>query len=535
MGSSSNTPREETGTAVIIGAGPAGLTAAYGLQRQTSLKPFVIEQDETVGGLSKTVVHHGNRMDIGGHRFFSKDKRVTDWWHEFLPEQGALAKDELLVGEPAVAHPGSGADPEQTDRVMLQRRRISRICFLHRFFDYPVTLSWSTIRNLGAGRLLQAGWGYLKASLRPLPETSLENFYINRFGKPLYNWFFESYTEKVWGIHPSGLGADWGSQRVKGLSVKAVLLDIFRKIFRKRCSGQHVETSLIEQFSYPKLGPGQLWELVAEEVRQQGGDVVMQTKVTGIRIENRRVVSVTLTDRNGSTKEMPCDCLLSSMPLKDLVAAVEGDPVPESVKEIAAGLPYRDFIAVGICADRLKIKNNTKFKTYMNRIPDTWIYVQERGIRMGRLQIFNNWSPYMVKDFEHTVWMEAEYFCKEGDDLWQMTDEDCISLAVRELEETGFLEPDTVRDARCIRVPKAYPTYSGTYARMHELREWLDSIDNLYCLGRNGQHRYNNMDHSMLTAMECVSAILSGDSRRKAAMWEVNTEESYHEKCGTES
>ena len=518
----------ETGTAVVIGAGPAGMTAARELQRQTSLNPVVIEQDETVGGLSKTMLHHGNRMDIGGHRFFSKDQRINDWWEHYLPAQSAPAMDDLLTGR-RIPFREDGADPEQTDRVMLHRQRISRIYFLRRFFDYPVTFSWSTIRNLGAGRLLQAGWGYLKSTFRPLPETSLENFYINRFGKPLYNWFFASYTEKVWGIHPSRLSAGWGAQRVKGLSIGVVLRNIWEKACRREKDRQAVETSLIEQFSYPKLGPGQLWELVADDVRQQGGRIFLQTQVTGIRLENHRVVSVTLTGKDGSTREQPCDCLISTMPLKELVSVIRGETVPDAVREIADGLPYRDFMAVSICADRLKIKNNTKYKTFMDRIPDTWIYIQEHGVRMGRLQLFNNWSPYMVKDYRNTVWMEAEYFCQEGDSLWNMTDAQCIRMAVKELEEIGFLEPDAVRDACCVRVRKAYPTYAGTYHRMDTLRTWLDGIDNLYCIGRNGQHRYNNMDHSMLTAMACIDAIRSGTPEHRAAIWAVNTEEVYHE------
>ncbi|MBQ7214154.1 MAG: NAD(P)/FAD-dependent oxidoreductase [Bacteroidales bacterium] len=516
-----------SGLAIIAGAGPAGLTAAYELLHTTQVRADIYEQSDRVGGLSCTVEHHGNRMDIGGHRFFSKSPAVNAWWERMMPLQGAPAKDDVLLQDNSKPLQPGGPDPEKTDQVMLIRRRISRILFLRRFFDYPLSLQ--TMLRLGPFRLFRAGCGYIAASLFPRPENTLEDFYINRFGRPLYAMFFENYTEKVWGIHPSRLEADWGGQRIKGLSVRSVLKDLLRRTFGRKSPETPVETSLIGQFKYPKYGPGQLWETVAGEVRKAGGQILLQNKVTGIHIRDHRVISVTVTTPDGISEEKPCDYLLSTMPVKDLIAAMDGIEIPPDVRHIAVALPYRDFIVVGLCVDRLKIKNRTGIRTFDGRIPDTWIYVQEHDVKMGRIQVFNNWSPYLVADYEHTVWMEAEYFCSEGDNLWQMPDEAFIRMAVSELEKTGFIAPGAVRDAVRVKVRKAYPSYSGVYRQMDTVRTFLDSIENLFCIGRNGQHRYNNMDHSMLTAMECVRNILEGRTRERDNIWNVNTEEVYHE------
>jgi len=479
-----------------------------------------------VGGISRTVRHGGNRIDIGGHRFFSKDERVNKFWQSLLPMQDSPARDELMLG--AVAAPVAACDPERTDRVMLRRRRVSRIYYLRRFFDYPVTLSLATLRSLGPGRTLRAGLGFLGARLRPLPEDSLENFYINRFGRPLYRMFFEDYTGKVWGVHPSRLGADWGSQRVKGLSVTAILRDMIMKKLGRKGHGK-VETSLIEEFVYPKYGPGQLWEAAADRATSAGAALEMNTAVQAVNIgPDRRVRSVTVAGADGAVREVACDWFVSSMPLRELVGMLRGVDVPADVSRVAAGLPYRDFITVGLLVPELKIKNTTRLATVGGRIPDTWIYVQERDVRLGRIQVFNNWSPYMVADFGRTVWIGLEYFCNEGDGMWNMGDADFIDMAARELEAIGVIDAADVLDSVRIRVRKAYPAYFGTYAELDTVRRFLDTIPNLYCVGRNGQHRYNNMDHSMLTAMEAADAIIAGRDGH-AAVWAVNTEQDYHE------
>ena len=513
--------------AIIIGAGPAGLTAAYELLGRTDIKPIVLEADDCVGGISRTVLYNGNRMDIGGHRFFSKSDRVTRWWNDIMPAQTAPARDEILLG---AERPGNvAADPEREDRVMLRRRRVSRIFFNRRFFDYPIALSFSTFRSLGLGLTAGAFFSYLRAQIMPRTERSLEDFYVNRFGKRLYSMFFETYTEKVWGRHPSQLGADWGSQRVKGLSVAGVLKNAVRRLFpRVDVAQKGVETSLIENFLYPKYGPGQLWQCVASEVVARGGELRLGNRVVRVNVEGGRAVAVDVELSDGSQQRMQCDYLLSTMPLAQLVPALRGIEVPETIMDIAHGLPFRDFITVGLLLDNIKIKNETKLRTFANRPPDTWIYVQERDVRMGRIQIFNNWSPYMVADYENTLFIGLEYFCNEGDGLWRMSDEALSSMAADELVNMGIIAPSAVLDSVCVRMKRAYPAYFGTYNRLSELRGFIDSFENIYCLGRNGQHRYNNMDHSMLTAMVAVDNIVCGVAD-KGNIWSVNAEGDYHE------
>ena len=512
--------------AVIAGAGPAGLTAAATFLDETGIKPVVLEQSKEIGGLSRTVSVNGNHMDIGGHRFFSKSQRVLDFWRRTMPLQGHPSADDILLRRQKNLTP-DGPDPEEDDRVMLLRERVSRIYYLRKFFDYPVSLKWRTFANMGLIRTMHVGIGYLASLVHKRKETSLEDFYINRFGRPLYSMFFEDYTEKVWGIHPSRLGADWGSQRVKGLSIITVLKDaLMNKLHLKQ---KNVETSLIEEFEYPKYGPGQLWECVADDVRRRGGEVTLGFDVSEVHVSHGRVDWIGGTDKEGRKQRIECDYFLSSMPLKDLTAAITGIEVPSDVRRIAENLPYRDFITVGLLVKDLKIRNNTKIRTYKNRIPDTWIYIQERGVKIGRLQIFNNWSPYLVKDYENTMWIGLEYFCSEGDDLWKMSDNDFIKMAAGELEKIGIIDGKDVISGTRIKVKKAYPAYFGTYKELGKVRQFLDSISNLYCIGRNGQHRYNNMDHSMLTAMEAVDAIRD-HSDSKDAVWSVNTEEDYHER-----
>ena len=512
--------------AVIAGAGPAGLTAAYEFMRKNDIHPIVFESSDEIGGISKTVCYKGNRMDIGGHRFFSKNIHVKSFWDEVMPLQGERSIDDILLNNNEKKLCESGPDPEKIDRVMLIRERISRIFYLRNFFDYPISLKLSTFTGMGLWRTINAGIGYCSSLVVKREEKSLEDFYINRFGKPLYKMFFEDYTEKVWGVHPSKLGADWGAQRVKGLSIFAILKDVVNKQFGKKDT-ENVETSLIEQFIYPKLGPGQLWENVAHDVKQKGGEVIMNSPVTKVRIQNGKVKSI-VTGEGESAKEYECDYFLSSMPLKDLIPALEGIEVPDEIQKICSELPYRDFITVGLLLKKLKIENTTKIKTYKNRVPDTWIYIQERDVKIGRLQVFNNWSPYLVKDYKDTVWVGLEYFCNEGDEMWNTDEAIFRKNAIAELEKIGVIDPQDVLDSVHVRVKKAYPGYWGTYYELDKVIEFLNSIENLYCIGRNGQHRYNNMDHSMLTAMITVDNIEKGVTD-KNEIWSVNTESEYHE------
>ena len=509
-------------TAIIIGAGPAGLTAAYRLLTQTDVKPIILEESDAIGGISRTVTTaSGNRMDIGGHRFFSKIDEVNELWAHIMPTQGAPAMDDKMLGREKPLVDG-GPDPEQVDRVMLVRDRVSRIYFLKKFFKYPLSLSFETFKNMGFKNTMKAGFGYLWSCVHKVPEDNLAGFYINRFGKPLYEMFFEDYTTKLWGVDPKYLSADWGAQRVKELSLWKAVWDAVSKPFRGK--GAKVETSLIEQYVYPKKGPGQLWETLADEIRSLGGEIRMNACVKGIDLGENKIESVTLAD---GTK-VAGDYFISSMPIKDLVTGMGADKVPAPVYEVATNLPYRDFVTVGLLVNKLKIHNETKMKTLSNIVPDCWIYIQERDVRLGRLQIFNNWSPYMVKDPVNTVWIGMEYFCSEGDDLWEMSDADFISFAKKELAHIGVIDESDVLDATRVKVKKAYPAYFGVYDRFDEVKNYLDTFSNLYCVGRNGQHRYNNMDHSMVTAFEAVNCIKSGSSDR-TSLWNVNTEKEYHE------
>jgi len=531
--------------AIIIGAGPAGLTAAYELLDKTEgIVPIVLEMTEDIGGISKTLVYKGNRIDIGGHRFFSKSDRVMEWWLNIFPMQGAPALDDLLLGRSVPLahacqqHPlGSreslivpAPDPELADGVMLVRNRLSRIFFLRKFFAYPISLTWDTLSNLGPLRIVKIGLSYLKVCLFPIKtEKSLQDFFINRFGKELYLTFFKDYTEKVWGIPCSGIRPEWGAQRIKGLSVTTTLLHAARKIFRRAADvGQkQVETSLIEQFLYPKLGPGQIWEEVARQIEACGGRVVMKAQVVGIETAGDRVIAVTVRDgQTGEVARYDGEYFFSTMPVRDLVAAL-GDAAPAPVREVAADLQYRDFMTVGLLLNKLKIINKSTCKTVNGLIPDNWIYIQEREVKLGRLQIFNNWSPYLTSD-PNTVWIGLEYFCSEGDELWSMEDADFIRFAIDELASIDIIDRADVLDATVIRIPKAYPAYFGSYDRFEVIREFTDSFSNLFLVGRNGMHRYNNADHSMLTAMEAVDNIITGHTT-KDNIWRVNAEEEYHE------
>lgn len=509
---------------VIIGAGPAGLTAGFELLKKSKdYQIIILEESDTVGGISRTVQYNGNRMDIGGHRFFSKDSEVTKWWNNILPLQGAPSFDDLKTGRSFELDP-NGPNPEKEDKVMLKRRRISRIYYKRKFFDYPVKMNLNTILNMGLFTTAKAGFSYIFAIIRKLPETSLENFYINRFGRKLYSMFFEDYTEKLWGRHPRDISADWGAQRVKGLSIVAVLKDIFGKLLFLK--PKQVETSLIEEFSYPKFGPGQLWETAAAQFESMGGKIIKNAKAAKFKTKKNKFEEV-LYIKNDKEYSLPADIVISSMPLKDLAAGL--DNIPNKIERIAKGLPYRDFVTVGLLLKKLNLKNKTKIKTINNIVPDCWIYVQDSGVKLGRIQIFNNWSPYLVAKPEETVWIGLEYFCNENDKYWNMSSQEWRTLGIEELLKMGVIaDAADVLDSHLERVKKAYPAYFDTYKDIGKLVDYLDTFDNLYCVGRNGQHRYNNMDHSMATSFAAVRNIL-GEMSDKKTIWQINTEKSYHE------
>ena len=576
--------------AIIIGAGPAGLTAGLELLRRSDIVPVILEASEEIGGISRTIRYKGNRMDIGGHRFFSKSDRVMQWWMELMPPDlsvpgvpasEAQTAESKAHGEPleisyqgkrrVVAVPahlseepplrGLGpllgdADDEETepqadagdgdvvetvvvpepanpDLVMLIRPRRSRIYYLRKFFDYPITLTANTLKNLGAVRMVRVGTSYAVSRVHQIkPEKSLEDFLINRFGRELYLTFFKSYTEKVWGTPCHEISAEWGAQRIKGLSLTTAVKHFVKKTFRRKhesgdLAQKGTDTSLIERFMYPKFGPGQLWEHVAELIQQKGGEIHMGWKVDRLNFcegDEMRVASIEAVHADGERRTFAGDYFFSTMPMRELIRAMK-IPVPANVLEVSDGLQYRDFITVGLLVDRLKVKEPDG-----GLLKDTWIYIQEPDVLLGRLQIFNNWSPHLVSD-PSKVWIGLEYFCYDTDDLWKMADEDLKRFATAEVAQIGILDAADVSDAHVVRVPKTYPAYFGTYDRFDELKDFTNQIENLFLVGRNGMHKYNNQDHSMLTAMHAVDGIVAGKVDKKA-LWDINTEQEYHEEKG---
>jgi protoporphyrinogen oxidase len=519
--------------AVIIGAGPAGLTAAYELLARADIRPIVLEKSQYMGGISRTVNYKGNRIDIGGHRFFSKVDRVMSWWLRILPlEAGENSPAAIRYHgmERTVEGAPGGPNSGREDSVMLLRPRKSRIYYLRRFFDYPVTLSKNTLLQLGAWRTAKIGLSYIRRTLRPLPEErTLEQFLINRFGEELYRTFFKSYTEKVWGVPCDKISAEWGAQRIKGLSIHAALAHAFRKTFPRKGKGdlnqKGTETSLIEQFLYPKFGPGQMWAEVAGRVKALGGEIQCGWRVDRLLTDGWRITAIeAVSESTGERRVFSGDYFFSTAPIQELMRSFDTPP-PAEVLEVSDGLVYRDFITVGLLLRSLKIHDRTPQGKKL--ISDNWIYIQEPDVLLGRLQIFNNWSPFMVAD-PSTVWLGLEYFCNQTDDLWKMPDEGMIALAKEELSKIGIIDAGEVLDAIVLRVDKTYPAYFGTYDRFSEIREYVDRYENLFLIGRNGMHRYNNQDHSMLTAMMAVDNIVAGITD-KSNLWEVNTETDYHE------
>ena len=516
-------------TALLIGAGPAGLTAALEFLRRSDVHPIVLEASHEIGGISRTIRHNGNRIDIGGHRFFSKSDRVMNWWMDLMPPEASADTQHALQHQNkqrTLKTSGSGSTPETTDLVMLVRPRKSRIYFLRRFFDYPIKLTGDTLGKLGLVRTMKIGVSYLLARLFPRKvENSLEDFLINRFGRQLYLTFFKSYTEKVWGVPCERISAEWGAQRIKGLSLTTAVLHFLKKAFaspkNQEIQQKGTETSLIEKFLYPKYGPGQLWEHAADQIREQGGEILLGWRATRLFVEGDTITAVEAVSDSGQRRRFDADYVFSTMPVRELIDAMD-TPIPSEVREVSDGLQYRDFITVGLLVDQLTVREADG-----GPLKDNWIYIQEPDVLVGRLQIFNNWSPYMVADPSKT-WIGLEYFCYQTDALWKMADEDLKKFAIAEVEKIGILRACDVTDAHVVRVPKTYPAYFGTYDRFHVIREFLDHYHNLYLVGRNGMHKYNNQDHSMLTAMTAVDNILAG-VRDKDNVWSINTEMEYHE------
>ncbi len=518
-------------TAVIIGAGPAGLTAAFEFLKRSDIRPVVFEATDMVGGIARTVNHRGNRIDIGGHRFFSKSARVTRWWLSLFPLQRIQVSEIESAGKilgdaahsPEASNLDAGPDPAKTDRVMLFRSRMSRILYRRQFFKYPLSLEFATFKKMGFVNTARIGVSYVWAKMFAIkPEASLEDFFINRFGRELYTTFFKNYTEKVWGVPCTAIKPDWGAQRIKGVSISKVVGQALKSILSRRMGyrQKEVETSLVDNFLYPKFGPGQLWEDVASQVQVKGGKVLLRHTVIGFHGEGTKIARVEVRDETtGEIQTVDADYVISTMPIRDLVQGIRGS-VPADVGLAAQELQYRDFLTVGVLYSGLNTPDG--------KLPDNWIYVQEADVKVGRIQVFNNWSPYLISNPEY-AWLGLEYFCQERDDLWAMADADLIKLGIQELSSLGLAEPKKFLDGVVIRMPKAYPAYFGGYERFHLIQQYVDRFENLFLVGRNGMHRYNNQDHSMLTAMTAVDNILANITT-KENIWKVNTEADYHEK-----
>ena len=521
-------------TAVIIGAGPAGLTAALELLRHTDIQPIVIEATNLNGGISATIEHKGNRIDIGGHRFFSKSDRVMDWWLDILPvDEKAFRNESEIQISYHNKHRSLKADKHahqnrNEDEVMLVRNRTSRILSGGKFYDYPLSLSMQTINNLGLFRMAKIGGSYIRAKLFPIKqEDNLEQFFINRFGRELYATFFRDYTEKVWGLPCTEITSEWGAPRIKGLSITKAVTHAFKQMLTspRGINQKQTETSLIEHFLYPKLGPGQMWDCVAKDIIALGGEIHHQYRVDEIDMDKNGVSSISCVNPETHDRySIPADYCFSTMPIRQLVKAFN-PPAPEHVRTVSDGLVYRDFITVGLLVNKLKVQPKTNSGTDL--IPDNWIYIQEPNVKLGRLQIFNNWSPSMVAD-PKKVWIGLEYFCNEGDELWNLQDADIIAQGIREVHEINIVEQSEVIDSVIIKMPKAYPAYFGTFNQLPVIREHVDKIENLFLIGRNGMHKYNNQDHSMLSAITAVENIINGVTN-KQNIWDINTEEEYHE------
>ncbi len=520
-------------TAIIIGAGPAGVTAAYELLERTDVIPIIFNENPIVGGISRTVDYKGYKIDYGPHRFFSKSDRVMNLWQKILPLQGKLAKDDVILNRdiPLSTKPGA-PDPNIDNKVLLYKNRLTRILYLRKFFNYPIALNFNTIANLGFFRMIKIGFSYLRIKLFPIrKEKNLEDFFTNRFGRQLYLTFFKDYTEKVWGVDCKDIPPEWGAQRVKGLSITKVLKQALSDIFRKKKDNsidqKKTETSLIERFMYPKYGAGQMYSEICSEAVKKGAELFLNHKIVKILCDKDRVVGVEAKNlKTNEVKKYFGDIIFSTMPIKELFDSMDAD-IPDNVKNISDGLVYRDYMQIGLLFKDMKLKNKTNIKSLNDVIPDNWIYVQEPDVKIGRLDMFNNFSVYMLEDM-NKVWLGAEYFCNAGDELWNKSDKDMIDFVVSELEKINLVRKEDLLDGIVLKQEKAYPAYFGTYDKFDELKEYINKFENLFLIGRNGMHKYNNMDHSMLTAMTAVDNIVA-NIKTKENIWAVNTEEEYHE------
>ena len=526
----------------VIGAGPAGLAFSDKLiELRNDVSIDIYEKSSFIGGISKTINYKGNRIDIGGHRFFSKSEEVMKWWTNKFPIDVSSINDSDLISYQNSSRNIEGFNTvrktnKHDNRIMLVRKRKSRILYSGKLYDYPLKLNLKTIKNIGSLKLINVGLSYLRSKLNKNEPKNLEDFIISRFGYELYSMFFESYTEKVWGRHPRDISPEWGAQRIKGLSIRKVIIDIAQKLLsnliNKQTDGisqKNTETSLIERFLYPKYGPGQMWEEVAKDLQENNVNLYINTPITGIEfsLDNKRAESILYRNQNGEVIAQRYDYIISTMPIKELIKSSKSknkDCVfSTDILRIAESLPYRDFITIGLLIKNISGPQN-------EFLDDTWIYIQEPNVKVGRLQIFNNWSPYLVAD-KNNYWIGLEYFCNEDDDLWNKSDEELITLAKKEILELKLTNSDSFIDSTIIREPKTYPAYFDSYKKIDTLINCINKIDNLFLIGRNGMHKYNNQDHSMLSGFRAAELIANNrvNAKSKEELWKINVEQEYHE------
>lgn len=501
---------------LIIGAGIAGITCAYKLVTECdNLKPIIIEQNPYIGGLATTIDYDGNFADIGPHRFFTKNEQVIEFWKSIMPLQGANAIDDILLKRKIDFDDGY-SDPEVDDNVLLKRKRFSRIYYLKKFFDYPVKLNIKTILNLGIIRTMLCGFSYIKSCIIKRREKSLEDFMINRFGKVLYNTFFEYYTEKVWGRKPRDIDKSWGQQRIKGLSLIKTLLNKFSK---------NKEISLTDEYFYPKFGAKQMCSEMLKTILEKGGEIHLDTKVVKINKSENKINSLTVKNSQGVISDIYGDYVVSSMPVKDLLCGM--NDVAQNVIDIAQNLPYRDYQLITYLVKKFNLKNNTDWRTINDICPDSWIYVQDREVKIGRIYIPKNFSPYLCRNIEDTL-ICLEYFCDKDDELLSMTDNEIFKFGIEEMLKINAIQSkeDVLKSYR-FKVEKAYPAYFDSYENFDVIKSYINSIENLYCIGRNGQHKYNNMDHSTLSGI--MASDIIKNSSDKTILWSVNADDSYQE------
>ncbi len=489
-------------TALIIGAGPSGLACAYELLKTGSgIKPIIVEKLPVAGGLSRTVYDGKSGVDIGGHRLYTTDEYIQSIWDEFLPHQSYPSIDDIAAQREKI-YPTGGKDPNKTDNVMLIRRRFSSILFDGKTFDYPVKFNFDTVVNLGLWTTIKAGLSYLKSIFVKRKENNLEDFFINRFGNVLYSIFFKDYTKKVWGFDASELSFEWGHERIKKLSLlKTILNSVFGKFmfFRKI-----KDKSLIDEFYYPKFGCSQLWNLMADYIINNGGEIIYNADFKSFSYSDKQIYGAKYV-KDGNEFEINANYFISSAPICDLIKGID---VPFDVKQNALNLPYRDYILVSFYTNQFNLKNRTDYKTVNNITPECWLYLQETSAIAARIQIMNNWSPYLVEDFLSCYLISLEYFVNENDDFWNKTDDEIIEIAKKECEKYNLFTGKSVLKTKVIREKKAYPTYCGSYKHINRIISEISKYRNLFLIGRNGQHKYNNMDEAMISGVNAARKII---------------------------